>query len=313
MTPADPPCTLPRHLLWPGEAHEMAFRRIPPGEFWMGSRGYETNEEPRHRVRITQPFWMAETPVTQAQYAAMGKGNPSHFKDKPDHPVEQVSWLDAVAFADWVANDRAAEMPEGCDLACLPTEAEWEYACRAGTETEYWSGDGEAALAEVGWFGEEWGSGSTHPVRSKMRANPFGLFDMHGNVWEWCHDEFQQTPYRDRPGGAMDTGWDERLADYQEQRALTSDVSSLRSLRGGSWFDAARLCRSAFRGRLGAARRLGDFGFRLCLLPGPKEQAGSGAQGGRRGGGTEPKPTEQGGAGVVNLRAERGPRPRPSA
>ncbi|MGB3120710.1 MAG: formylglycine-generating enzyme family protein [Verrucomicrobiales bacterium] len=306
--PDDPdawPLTLPGDI-------PMVFRRIPAGEFWMGSRGGETDEAPRHRVRIDRAFWLGETPVTRAQYAAAGLGNPSHFSDHPDHPVADVSWLDAVGYADWLTNTLKETFPPGVSLACLPTEAEWEYACRGGTETDYWSGDGEAALAEVGWYGEDWDSGSTHPVRAKQRPNSFGLHDLHGNVWEWCHDLWAAQAYRDHWDGIPDPGAQRRATDYQTMNVLNSDQSSDRVLRGGSGYGSAWRCRSAIRVRFRAGNRDWDDGFRLCLLPGPvaaspdQKEAESGDGGGRRG--TRRKPEERDGAGPdLDLARERLP------
>ena len=161
-----------RHVLhWPEHRVEMAFRLIPAGVFRMGGRGYYAHEEPIHQVRIVEPFWMAETPVTQAQFALWTRAesieHENRFKDRPDHPAESMDWRQAVSYCDWLTRTQGAVFPAGFHLACLPTEAEWEYACRAGTETEYYTGDGEAALAEAGWFGEDWRVGATHPVRQK--------------------------------------------------------------------------------------------------------------------------------------------------
>ncbi|MCB1227624.1 MAG: formylglycine-generating enzyme family protein, partial [Verrucomicrobiales bacterium] len=258
VLPLEVPVTLP------GEV-KMIFRRIVDvGEtaaFWRGSRGEYDDEEPRHRVRLKQPFYLGETPVTQTQYRAMAEscldrlkaleGNmgadPSHFKgDK--RPVERVDFQDAEVVADWLTG--SGLLPGGWN-ACLPTEAQWEYACRAGTETKYWRGDGEAALAEVDWYSGNAG-GETHAVGLKP-ANPFGLHDMHGNVWEWCKDAWDEGAYRKCPDGVIDP--------------CEVDKKSNRSLRGGSWNFSAGYCRSAFRGGYWAALRDRDNGFRLCLLP----------------------------------------------
>jgi formylglycine-generating enzyme required for sulfatase activity len=146
----------------------MAFRRIPKGSFRMGSRGYYAEEEPNHRVRITEDFWMAETPVTQAQFAigtqAAGIDHTNHFDGRADNPAENMDWHQAVAYCAWLTETKSPTFPAGFSTAALPSEAQWEYACRAGAETEYHSGDGEEALARVGWHDEEWGVGSTHPV-----------------------------------------------------------------------------------------------------------------------------------------------------
>ncbi len=296
--PDDPdawPLTLPGDI-------PMVFRRIPAGEFWMGSRGGETDEAPRHRVRIDRAFWLGETPVTRAQYAAAGLGNPSHFSDRPDHPVADVSWLDAVGYADWLTNTLKETFPPGVSLACLPTEAEWEYACRGGTETDYWSGDGEAALGEVGWYGGNAGDG-THPVGQK-EGNAWGLRDMHGNVWEWCEDVYDGQAYRKREDGWKARAWTVEDAG-EDAEYFSDDDRDLkrpgRVMRGGSWLDSAWYCRAAFR--FGGRPSLRDrvVGFRVCLArrsagtasPASQEEVESGDGGGRRG--TRRKPEDRDG------------------
>src|SRR5207249_3540696 len=142
----------------------MPFQWIPAGCFRMGSRGYYPDEEPQHWVRITQPFYLGTTPVTQEQFAACDPQHKNEFDNKPDHPAEKVNWNQAVRFCQWM-NETLRGLPPGY-VAGLPTEAQWEYACRTGSGTEYCNGDGEAALREVGWFDEN-SKGSTQPVRSK--------------------------------------------------------------------------------------------------------------------------------------------------
>ena len=235
----------------------------------MGARGEHANEEPRHWVGFRHDYWLGETPVTQAHYAALAKMSrveldsaPSDFKNKPDHPVESVSWDDCQQLltglrANW-------NLPEGLHLR-LPTEAEWEYACRAGTDTDYYAGDGAAALSDAGWYDENSGI-STHPVRSATkRPNAFGLWDMHGNVWEWCQDDwgvdlFEIGAYRNR--------------GFQKDNAIadeTGQANARRVPRGGSWFNSAGDCRSAFRFRDHPGFRSRIRGFRFCLSSGPVE------------------------------------------
>jgi len=267
----------PRHVLaWPEAGVEMAFRLIPAGSFRMGSRGNHFSEEPVHRVVIPEPFWMAETPVTQAQFAlwtkAEGIDHKNHFEGHADHPAENLDWRQAVGFCAWLARTKAAEFPKGFAIACLPTEAEWEYVCRAGAETEYYTGDGEAALAEAGWFDEEWGSGSTHPVRQKA-PNDFGLHDLHGNVWEWCHDVWDEALYRKRADGEADPGFGQRVDDYRAGAVARPNDARLRALRGGSWCDTAFRCRSAYRGWDWPGGHFGYFGFRVCLVRGRRPPA----------------------------------------
>ena len=264
----------PRHLLtWPEHGLDMGFRLIPPGTFSMGSRGYRASEEPVHRVRIAEAFWLAETPVTQAQFAlwirAEGIKHENHFTDHPDHlahPAENMDWWQAVAYCAWLTRAKAAELPEGFSLVCLPTEAEWEYACRAGADTEYHSGDGEAALAEVGWYGAT-SCSSTHPVRRKD-PNDFRLFDMHGNVWEWCHDAWNESAYRRRVDDTADPGRTLRLAEKQGGLARMTESNRIRVLRGGAWYGSPFFCRSASRSRFEPSVRSGLCGFRVGLVRG---------------------------------------------
>jgi len=247
-----------RKVIELAEGVEMAFRKIPPGEFVMGSRGYLEREEPMHRVEILQDFWMSETPVTQAQFAVFQKDHKNHFPDRPENPAEDMTWHEARAFCQSIQLKNANDLPEGFSTVDLPTEAQWEYACRAGTVTEYHSGDGEAALEEVAWFGEDWGEGSTHEVRGKGH-NVFGLYDMHGNVWEWCRDGWDEEAYAKRVDGVVDPF----------EAPASNDDDEPRVLRGGSWDDSAWDCRSAFRFRYWAGPRFRGFGFRVGLFPGP--------------------------------------------
>lgn len=260
----------PRHLLcWPEFGIEMAFRLIPPGRFLMGSRGLTSGEEPRHWVEIEQSFWMAETPVTQAQFALWTQEreveHQNHFEDKPTHPAENSNWRQAVGFCQWLTATQRGAFPEGFAYATLPTEAEWEYACRAGTESEYYSGDGEEALERVGWFDEDLLEGSSHPVAQK-EPNDYQLYDMSGNVWEWVYDLWDGQRYRERRPDAIDREAEHRMADLADEMkgAVVSD--ELRVLRGGSWYFAAWICRSAYRNWCHPGGRYWCHGFRVCLV-----------------------------------------------
>ncbi|MCP5520955.1 MAG: formylglycine-generating enzyme family protein [Verrucomicrobiales bacterium] len=282
------PVTLPGgvemafQVIPPGAVQEDALRTGEPLSYLMGSRGNQNNEEPRHRVIIPAPFLLGTTPVTQAQFAAWTDSehyadwreqngeepHENHFVGNPDHSAENLSWNEARAFCDWL--NRGGWLPAGLQ-ARLPWEAEWEYACRAGTTTEYWNGDGEAALREVGWFGEEWKKGSTHPV-AQLAANPWGLYDMHGNVWEWCADAYDSNAYARRADGWIAEAW------------ATDDKDPNRVFRGGSWFNTARGCRSAFRFGRHPRNRNWYLGFRVLLgSPGPVAEPGTGGSGGREG------------------------------
>jgi formylglycine-generating enzyme required for sulfatase activity len=200
-------------LLLPGGV-PLGLVRIPAGPFRMGQRGWEPHEEPVHEVTIAHEFWLGATPVTQAQYRAMAEvcraelaaidGNrgesPSYFTGD-DHPVERVSWDDARCVCRGLTRwlQAAGRLPEDWRVD-LPTEAQWEHACRAQTDTIYATGDGEADLARTGWYIGNAGD-RTHPVKEK-EANGWELFDMHGNVWEWCLDYYDPHSYRRRVEGA---------------------------------------------------------------------------------------------------------------
>ncbi|MBN1419892.1 MAG: formylglycine-generating enzyme family protein [Planctomycetes bacterium] len=211
---------------------------VPAGEFTMGDAGGDDDEKPPHRVSVGA-FWIDEYEVTQEAYERIAGRNPSKAKD-PKRPVERVRWIDAVRFC----NLRSAR--EGlapcydletfrCDFAAdgyrLPTEAEWEYACRAGTATRYAFGDDAKDLAKYGWFKDNSG-GAPHPAGEKG-ANPWGLRDLHGNVWEWCNDWYAEDAYASRTAVCADP----RGPETGEERVL----------RGGSFSATAESCRSATR------------------------------------------------------------------
>jgi formylglycine-generating enzyme required for sulfatase activity len=223
-----------------GDARQR-MRWIKPGTFQMGSPEKEdgrfNDEGPRHEVRLTKGFWLGDTPVTQALWTAAMGSNPSSSKD-PKRPVESVNWNDEQEFL----KKMNARIP-GLDLG-LPTEAQWEYACRAGTEGANYARGGQK-LADIAWFDENSG-GQTHPVATK-RCNDWGLYDMLGNVWERCADGrrgYTAKPVTD-PAGPLD--------------------SASRALRGGSWYYYAGLVRAANRGERGRGYRSNDIGFRCCV------------------------------------------------
>ena len=209
-------------------------RWIPPGNFWMGSTKEEVwrwpDEGPRHRVEIEQGFWMFDTPCTQALWEEVMPKNPSAFKDKPDYPVESVTWNDCQEFVKSM-NARL----DGLELS-LPSEAQWEYACRAGTDTARYSED----LGAIAWYDDN-SEGKTHPVGLK-EANKWGLYDMLGNVWDWCIDEW--------------------ASDYSEK--AVKSASAHRVIRGGSWDRGARVVRAACRVNDKPSNRFNVLGFRCA-------------------------------------------------
>ena len=210
---------------------------IPAGEFKMGSR-YEW-EKPVHKVNITKPFYLGKYEVTQEQWEAVMGSNPSKFKG-PRNPVEIVSWDDCQKFFDKL-NARAGG--QGWKFV-LPTEAQWEYACRAGSTGKFSFGDDE--MSEYAWYNENSG-GKTHPVGEK-KPNAWGLYDMHGNTWEWCQDWY----------GAYGA---EAVTDPSGPTS-----GRRRVYRGGGWSYPARDCRSAFRTAWSAGWHH-YLGFRAARVP----------------------------------------------
>ncbi len=231
-----------------GKGVKMEMVLIPAGEFKMGDdkSGYDW-EKPVHKVNITKPFYLGKYEVTQEQWAAVMRNNPSRFTGDPDRPVENVSW-DMVQ--DFLGQLNAKEKDQGAQYR-LPTEAEWEYAARAGTTTAYSFGDDLRQLGKHAWYGASWDRG-THPV-GQLQPNPWGLYDMHGNVWEWVQDwyasdYYKQSPSKDPPG---------------------PDAGNSRVVRGGSFVDSPGNLRSArrFGGPPTGGRR--DIGFR-CVRVSPQ-------------------------------------------
>jgi len=223
----------------------MKFVLMPAGTFMMGSPSDEDgrdDDERRHRVTISQPFYMQTTEVTQGQWRAVMGNDPSHFNSCGDNcPVEQVSWDDVQAFI------RRLNNREGAGRYRLPTEAQWEYACRAGSTTRFCFGDDESRLGDYAWYDRNSGR-RTHSVAQK-KPNAWGLYDMHGNVWEWCADWYDAYP----SGHVTDpTG---------------PSSGSDRVYRGGSWLGYARLCRSAIRVNYTPGDRNDFLGFRLTRTP----------------------------------------------
>jgi len=215
-----------------GDGVTMELVPIRPGQFLMGSpeeeRGRDTDEGPRHRVRITKPFYMGKYEVTQAQFEAVMGEDPATFKGA-NNPVESVSWQLAKEFCQKLG------LMVGHAVR-LPTEAEWEYACRAGTRTVFSFGDDLDSIDDHAWYGGN-SDGKTHPVGQKP-PNPWGLYDMHGNVREWCRDWY-------------DAGYYARSARSDPPGAETGSSGVL---RGGSWRHSRITCRSAGRyGGVGGA------------------------------------------------------------
>ena len=219
----------------------MEFVLIPAGSFMMGSSTGDKKEKPPHEVNISQSFYLQTTEVSQEQWKKVMGDTPSAFKSCGDDcPVENVSWEDAQRFIEKL------NQLEKTKAYRLPSEAEWEYACRAGTTTEYSFGDDASKLGEYAWYQDN-SSKTTHRVAGK-KPNPWGLYDMHGNVWEWVEDDWHDS-YEGAPADGR--AW------------VDNPRGSVRVVRGGSWDDGARDCRSATRGNGGPDIRYVSVGFRL--------------------------------------------------
>jgi len=253
------------HGLW--QAFELAgvrqvMRWIPPGAFWMGSPEDEPERGPseaRHRVVLTQGFWLADTACTQALWQAVLGGNPSRFRDDPGNPVECVSWNDISERFLPELNRLVPGLEAG-----LPTEAQWEYACRAGSETPFWFGE-QITTGQVNYDGNHpYHKGPrgeyrerTVPVKA-LPANGWGLYEMHGNVWEWCADVYGEYP----TGEAVDPTGPAGLAGGGDAMGARQRV-----LRGGGWCGGGGDCRSAYRYAYEPDVRYGVIGFRLARGP----------------------------------------------
>lgn len=272
----------------------MKFALIPPGEFMMGSTPEEIeaalkivgddkhwqecikSEAPKHNVILTKPIYLGLNEVRQAEYENVMRMNPSGFAksgpeqqyvekvagiDTSSHPVENVSWNDAVEFCAKLSQReklKAFNLLAGEAITTfdgtgyrLPSEAEWEFACRAGTTTKYWIGDQDEDLERVGWYSKNSG-GRTHAA-GELKANPYSLCDMHGNVCEWVQDCWDATNY----------------GQFQEKPAInpgtTLPLGSPRVVRGGVWYSSASACRSSDRYATDPSFRLRSVGFRVAL------------------------------------------------
>jgi formylglycine-generating enzyme required for sulfatase activity len=211
--------------------------RIPGGEFMMGSD--RPDEKPAHKVAISKPFYLGKHEVTQAQWQEVMGTNPSHFKGDPNRPVERVSWKMVQEFISKL-NAR-----EGHNLYRLPTEAEWEYAARAGSTTKYYFGDDDALLEQYAWYNKN-DKGTTHPV-GQLKPNAWGLYDMMGNVWEWVQD------------------WRGPYAAGQQGDPQGPATGNARGYRGGGWGYPPVRCRVAFRSYDSQDYVYGTHGFRLAM------------------------------------------------
>ena len=245
-------------LKLPGDV-PITFAWCPPGTFRMGSEHPEAmkddwckkTERPVHNVTLTKGFFMGIHPVTQAQWKAVMGTEPSHFKG-PNRPVEQVSWDDCQEFC-----QKLTGLLKGKATVHLPTEAEWEYACRAGTTTEFWFGDViNPDLANYDgnhqWNGSPKGKyrEQTTDVGTVGNKNAWGLFDVHGNVFEWCEDAWEEAFYAKSP---------------DRDPVCNNNQTTARVLRGGSWSNFPYSCRSAYRSGYVRGYRCNDVGFRVCF------------------------------------------------
>jgi formylglycine-generating enzyme required for sulfatase activity len=216
-------------------ASGIEFVEIPAGSFIMGS-DYEEKASPPHKVTISQPFYMSKCPITRLEWTTVMEDNPANIKQST-RPAENISWYDAGKFI------KKLNIMEKGDFYRLPTEAEWEYACRAGSTTRFFFGDDVADLPRFAWFDENSGK-MTHEV-GELDPNPWGLHDMVGNIWEWCSDWFTKYPEEDvtDPKGA--------------------EFGTVKAFRGGSGNRQSKYCVSAFRNFIEPKFRGGALGLRL--------------------------------------------------
>ena len=234
---------------------DVSLVTIPPGSFQMGSNDRDEDEQPVHTVTL-DGFEIAATEVTRGQYEEIMGEKPFHFDGEATLPAERITWLNAVEFCNKLSIREGLDpcyddSLQICNFAAngfrLPTEAEWEYTCRAGTSTRYNTGDDVGDLTRAGWYGYDAGNSSEkpHPVAQK-KPNAWGLYDMHGNVLEWTNDGF---------GG---------YSEEAQENPTGPDGSAYKVLRGGSWFSNASHCTSTFRINDRSNRTSYFTGFRVA-------------------------------------------------
>jgi len=215
----------------------IEFVKLPIGKFVMGSA--EVDDAPPHLVKISRPFYISRYPVTQSQWAFVMGNNPSRFRGN-NNPVERITYKDV-----WRFLERLNRMDKDRNYR-LPTEAEWEYACRAGTRTRYYFGDTQYVLEDYAWYRKNSGR-RTHPVGMK-KPNNRGLYDMHGNIWEWCYDRYGKYPRETLKDPTGPTNGRERV------------------IRGGSWYSKESYLLSAFRHSYDPSHKDDNLGFRLVII-----------------------------------------------
>jgi formylglycine-generating enzyme required for sulfatase activity len=258
-------------LLWtvetPLDARVELWRKVPAGVDWVGSpeseEGRDVDEGPRHQVEIASPYWIGAVPITNAQYAAFDPGKAPHPWEGVSedelrfHPRVNLTWYEAVSFCRWLATlpGFAGSRPR------LPIEEEWEVACRAGSETRFWRGDQDEDLDVIGWYDKNSGN-RTHRVGGKP-PNGFGLYDVHGNVWEWTASPWDEERYKDREGKIHPVDPTVSPAD------LAGGPRVERVMRGGSCWFFARYCRSAYRWVWNPWDVFRFQGFRVLLSSAP--------------------------------------------
>jgi len=255
-------------------ASEMKLRRIPGGRFYMGSHDSDdylrNNEHPQHKVIIPSNFFIGVCPVTQKQFQDLMEYNPSIVSENEDCPVDSVTWFSAIEFCNKMSEAesltpyyamkavrrRANNSIENANVSILggdgyrlPTEAEWEYACRAGSITPWCFGDQVLDVGEYAWYYDN-SSMETHPV-GQRKPNSWGLFDMHGNVMEWCYDWYNESYYQ-------------QCSDEETESPTGPDTGTARVLRGGAWQFGAEATRCAYRNSSTPDAVAGVIGFRIC-------------------------------------------------
>ena len=242
---AQPLVKADKTIALPGNV-KLELVKVEAGSFEMSAAdGENESDEVPHRATLTKDFYLAQTEVTQAQWKAVMGANPSKFKGD-DLPVEHVSWNDAMSFCEKL--NSSGKAPNGWKFT-LPTETQWEYAARGGKKSKGCKYSGSNTLDEVAWHeNNSWDK--THPVGRK-KANELGLYDMSGNVYEWCLDDWQAK------SGKL-------TAEFTRGN---DSAGSDRTVRSGSFFSRASFCRAAYRGSRDPGDRHGNIGFRPALVP----------------------------------------------